>query len=62
MGTINDMEDMAGLVARAGIESEIGVVLPTERAQERLRSRLPGGIWSSLMDVLPELTRLADTA
>ena len=33
-----------------------------ERAQERLRSRLPGEAWSSLMDVLPELTRLADTA
>ena len=33
-----------------------------ERAQQRLRSRLPAGAWSSLMDVLPELTRLADTA
>jgi DNA-binding MarR family transcriptional regulator len=33
-----------------------------ERAQERLRSRLPEGTWSSLMDALPELTRLADTA
>jgi DNA-binding MarR family transcriptional regulator len=33
-----------------------------ERAQERLRSRLPEGIWSNLMDILPELTRLADTA
>ena len=33
-----------------------------ERAQERLRSRLPQETWSSLMDVLPELTRLADTA
>jgi len=33
-----------------------------ERAQERLRSRLPKGIWSSLLDVLPELTRLADIA
>jgi DNA-binding MarR family transcriptional regulator len=33
-----------------------------ERAQERLRARLPEGIWSNLMDVLPELTRLADTA
>jgi DNA-binding MarR family transcriptional regulator len=31
-----------------------------ERAQERLRSRLPKGTWSSLMDLLPELTRLAD--
>ena len=33
-----------------------------ERAQERLRSRLPKGTWSSLLDVLPELTRLADIA
>jgi DNA-binding MarR family transcriptional regulator len=31
-----------------------------ERAQERLRSRLPKGTWSGLMDFLPELTRLAD--
>ena len=33
-----------------------------QRAQERLRSRLPEETWSSLMDVLPELTLLADTA
>src|SRR5262249_9632338 len=33
-----------------------------ERAQERMRSRLPEGTWSSLLDLLPELTRLADTA
>ena len=33
-----------------------------ERAQERLRSRLPKETWSSLLDLLPELTRLADTA
>ena len=32
-----------------------------ERAQQRLRSRLPEETWSRLMDVLPELTRLADT-
>jgi DNA-binding MarR family transcriptional regulator len=31
-----------------------------EQAQERLRSRLPKGTWASLMDLLPELTRLAD--
>jgi DNA-binding MarR family transcriptional regulator len=31
-----------------------------ERAQERLRSRLPKGTWSNLLDLLPELTRLAD--
>ena len=33
-----------------------------ERAQERLRARLPKETWSSLLNVLPELTRLADTA
>ena len=33
-----------------------------ERAQERLRSRLPERTWSGLLDLLPELTRLADTA
>ena len=33
-----------------------------ERAQERMRSRLPKAAWSSLLDLLPELTRLADTA
>jgi DNA-binding MarR family transcriptional regulator len=33
-----------------------------ERAQERMRSRLPKGTWSSLMNLLPELTRLADSA
>jgi DNA-binding MarR family transcriptional regulator len=31
-----------------------------ERAQERVRSCLAKGTWSSLLDVLPELTRLAD--
>ena len=33
-----------------------------ERAQERLRSRLPKEIWASLLDLLPELARLADIA
>ena len=33
-----------------------------ERAQERFRSRLPKEIWASLLDLLPELTRLADMA
>jgi DNA-binding MarR family transcriptional regulator len=32
-----------------------------ERAQERLRLRLPQETWASLMGLLPELTRLADT-
>src|SRR5262249_32733253 len=33
-----------------------------ERAPERMGSRLPEETWSSLMGVLPELARLADTA
>ncbi|HEV3344938.1 MAG TPA: MarR family winged helix-turn-helix transcriptional regulator [Pirellulales bacterium] len=33
-----------------------------ERAQKRLRSRLPKQTWSSLLDLLPELTWLADRA
>ena len=33
-----------------------------ERGQERMRSLLPKEVWSSLMNLLPELTRLADTA
>jgi DNA-binding MarR family transcriptional regulator len=33
-----------------------------ERAQERLRSRLPDGAWSSLLAALPDLARLADEA
>jgi DNA-binding MarR family transcriptional regulator len=33
-----------------------------ERAQERMRSRLPKADWSSLLAVLPALTRLADEA
>ena len=32
-----------------------------ERAQERLRSRLPDETWSGLLDLLPEVTRLADS-
>jgi DNA-binding MarR family transcriptional regulator len=33
-----------------------------ERAQERLRSRLPKEAWSSLLAGLPDLSRLADEA
>ena len=40
MGTLKDMQDMLRLVARAGIEPEIGVVLPMERAEEGFR-----GMW-----------------
>jgi hypothetical protein len=33
-----------------------------ERAQEQMRSRLPEATWSALLNLLRELTRLADTA
>jgi DNA-binding MarR family transcriptional regulator len=33
-----------------------------ERAQQRMRSRLPKAEWASLLTLLPELTRLADEA
>jgi DNA-binding MarR family transcriptional regulator len=33
-----------------------------KRAQERLRSRLPEGAWSTLLAALPDLARLADEA
>jgi DNA-binding MarR family transcriptional regulator len=43
--------------------AKLGEALPAwEQAQERMRSRLPRGKWRTLMDLLPELTRAADTA
>jgi DNA-binding MarR family transcriptional regulator len=33
-----------------------------ERAQERMRSRLPKGRWSELLTLLPDLARLAEEA
>jgi len=42
MGTLKDTEDMARLIARAGIEPEIGVVLPMERAEEGFRAMWEG--------------------
>jgi len=33
-----------------------------ERAQERMRARLPDGAWSGLLAALPDLARLADEA
>jgi len=32
-----------------------------ERAQKQMQSRLPKGTWATLMEILPELARLADT-
>src|SRR5713226_5661966 len=38
MGTLKDMENMVRLIAQAGIEPEIGVILPMESAQEAFRA------------------------
>jgi D-arabinose 1-dehydrogenase-like Zn-dependent alcohol dehydrogenase len=37
MGTLDDMENMMNLIARAGIEPEIGTILAMERAEEAFR-------------------------
>ena len=42
MGTLKDMEDMVRLIAQAGIEPEIGVILPMERAEEGFRAMWEG--------------------
>jgi NADPH:quinone reductase-like Zn-dependent oxidoreductase len=41
-GTLKDMEDMIRLIARAGIEPQIGVVLPMEWAGEGFRAMWEG--------------------
>ena len=42
MGTLEDMENMMNLIAQAGIEPEIGAVLPMERAEEAFRAMWEG--------------------
>ena len=42
LGTLKDMEDMVRLIARAGIEPDIGVVLPMEQAEEGFRTMWEG--------------------
>ena len=42
MGTLDDMERMINLIARTGIEPEIGAVLPMERAEEAFRAMWEG--------------------
>ena len=56
-----DRREKLFTITAAGI-AKLEEALPAwERAQERLRSRLPEGTWSGLLDLLPDLTRLADT-
>ncbi|OAI40511.1 Zn-dependent oxidoreductase [Planctomycetaceae bacterium SCGC AG-212-D15] len=42
MGTLEDMKNMMNMIAQAGIEPEIGAVLPMERAEEAFRAMWEG--------------------
>lgn len=42
VGTLKDIENMVRLIAQAGIEPEIGVVLPMEWAKECFRTMWEG--------------------
>jgi DNA-binding MarR family transcriptional regulator len=43
--------------------AKLAKALPAwERAQERMRSRLPKAKWSDLLVLLPDLARMADEA
>jgi NADPH:quinone reductase-like Zn-dependent oxidoreductase len=42
MGTLQDMENMIRLIAEAGIEPEIGTILPMERVEEGFRAMWEG--------------------
>jgi DNA-binding MarR family transcriptional regulator len=54
-------EKLVSLIS-AGTGKLAKAVPAWERAQERLRSRLPKARWSDLLAFLPDLTRLADEA
>lgn len=42
MGTLDDMQKLMNLIARAGVKPEIGAVLPMERAEEAFRAMWKG--------------------
>lgn len=44
MGTLKDMENMINLIARTGIEPEIGAILPMEHAEEGFRAMWEGKV------------------
>jgi DNA-binding MarR family transcriptional regulator len=57
-----DRREKLFTITAAGV-AKLEEALPAwERAQQRLQSRLPEEAWSSLLDVLPDVTRLADEA
>src|SRR5713101_7267583 len=61
-GTGEDRREKLVRLTEAGA-AKLRKALPAwKRAQERLRSRLPDGVWSSLLAALPDLAQLADEA
>jgi DNA-binding MarR family transcriptional regulator len=57
-----DRREKLFTITAAGV-AKLEEALPAwERAQQRLRSRLPQGAWAGLLAVLPDVARLADEA
>jgi DNA-binding MarR family transcriptional regulator len=62
IGTGEDRREKLVSLTEAGV-AKLKEALPAwERAQKRLRSRIPEGQWSGLLTTLPDLAQLADEA
>jgi DNA-binding MarR family transcriptional regulator len=62
VGTGEDRREKLVRLTEAGAAKLRQVRPAWERAQDRLRSRLPSEAWSELLTALPNLARLADEA
>ena len=62
IGTGEDRREKLVRLTEAGVAKLRKARPAWERAQERMRSRLPDRAWSSLLAALPDLARLADDA
>ena len=62
IGTGDDRREKPVRLTEAGAAKLRQARPAWERAQERMRSRMPDGAWSGLLAALPDLARLADEA
>src|SRR6266436_4413321 len=62
VGTGEDRREKLVRLTEAGAAKLEDARPAWERAQKRMRSRLPEGVWSSLLAALPDVARLADEA
>ena len=62
IGTGKDRREKLVRLTEAGAEKLRQARPAWGRAQERMRSRLPDGVWSGLLATLPDFARLADLA